>query len=249
MIIASNRDEFYERAGDKPALHEGENYQYFSPLDPRCGGSWLGMNSEGLFAAVVNRPDEAKKDDAPSRGLLVTDILGRAGTCGEAIEIAEKIKLDNYPYFSLLVLAPQGVFCLEHSPEGPTKTGQEIGSFFLSDSNKCELYTFERWSRFPWGSYGIEAKPERLRGRLQNFCRQHRGFGGHDAMCRHGEEAGTLSSNIIIVDLARQRFMNDYSSGAPCETTYNSIEIPREFEKSVLDRWAQHSLCEEYNIE
>ena len=238
LIFASNRDEFYERGGEPPALREGEKYQYFSPLDPKCGGSWLGVNSEGLFVALTNGVSQAGDKESPSRGLLVTDILGTADGLETAVEMVRDIELDPYPAFSLLFLAPEGIFCLEYEGPGKTEKHQEDkGSFFVSDNSDMELYSFDRWSRFPWGGNGLEARPERLRGRLQNFCRQHRGFGGHGAMRKHGEEAGTVSSSIIIIDIEKGRLLNDYAPGAPCETTYSAVKVNRNFEKKVIESW------------
>ncbi len=75
LIIAANRDEFYER----PALplHNWEgNPELFAGKDIQGKGTWLGITKNGKIAAITNYRDMNKiKLDAPSRGKLVTDFL------------------------------------------------------------------------------------------------------------------------------------------------------------------------------
>lgn len=75
LVICANRDEFYQRPTstahfwpDNPAMLAGKDLQ--------AGGSWLGVNQQGYFAAITNirisgRPSSGKR----SRGELVTMAL------------------------------------------------------------------------------------------------------------------------------------------------------------------------------
>ena len=75
MIIAANRDEFYNRPAssadfwsDEPAILAGR--------DLKAGGTWLGITRKGRFAAITNyRDPKSMKTNAPSRGELVINFL------------------------------------------------------------------------------------------------------------------------------------------------------------------------------
>lgn len=75
LIVAANRDEFYDRpsraAGfwtDAPAVLGGR--------DLKAGGTWLGIDRRGRFAAVTNyRQGEREPAALRSRGRLVSDFL------------------------------------------------------------------------------------------------------------------------------------------------------------------------------
>jgi uncharacterized protein with NRDE domain len=84
-IIGANREEAYERRGDPPRLQAGRR-AFIGGLDPRAGGTWLGVNDCGVLVAVTNRPDRPVPSQARSRGLLVRDLLGMssAAAAGEA---------------------------------------------------------------------------------------------------------------------------------------------------------------------
>lgn len=75
LILAANRDEFYDRPTqalafwtDHPEIAAGRDLQRM--------GTWLGITRKGRLAAITNyREPGMQKTDAPSRGHLVTDFL------------------------------------------------------------------------------------------------------------------------------------------------------------------------------
>jgi uncharacterized protein with NRDE domain len=75
LIIAANRDEFYERP--TAVLHNWENHpELFAGKDLQGNGTWLGVTKKGKIAAITNYRDMSKiKDNAPTRGKLVIDFL------------------------------------------------------------------------------------------------------------------------------------------------------------------------------
>lgn len=75
LIIAANRDEFYERSS-APACFWPDNPGVIGGRDLQGGGTWFGMTKGGRIAAVTNFRDLASvKPDGPSRGMLVRDFL------------------------------------------------------------------------------------------------------------------------------------------------------------------------------
>ncbi|MFZ5564590.1 MAG: NRDE family protein [Thermodesulfobacteriota bacterium] len=75
LIIAANRDEFYDRPTAPVAFWD--DYPHVAAgRDKKAGGTWLGITTGGRFAAVTNfRDPRHVNPDAPSRGGLVSDYL------------------------------------------------------------------------------------------------------------------------------------------------------------------------------
>ena len=72
LILAANRDEFYERPS-APADFWEDQPQVLAGRDLKEGGTWLGVTKKGKFAAITNYRDPSSwKNDAPSRGRLVS---------------------------------------------------------------------------------------------------------------------------------------------------------------------------------
>jgi uncharacterized protein with NRDE domain len=75
LIIASNRDESYERPAS-PAAFWKETPDMLAGRDLKECGTWLGMTKSGRIATITNfREPHAVKDDAPSRGELLINYL------------------------------------------------------------------------------------------------------------------------------------------------------------------------------
>ena len=75
LIVAANRDEFYARP-TLPARRWPGDSGMIAGQDLEAGGSWMGVDAAGRFAAVTNfRELEQGPAGARSRGELVTDYL------------------------------------------------------------------------------------------------------------------------------------------------------------------------------
>jgi len=101
LIIAANRDEFYDRPA-LPAHFRNDNPKLLAGKDLKAGGTWLGITKQGRFAALTNYRDLRNiKPDAPSRGDLTTDFL--KGSKSPLAYIEEiKNKANQYNGFNLV---------------------------------------------------------------------------------------------------------------------------------------------------
>ncbi len=75
LIVATNRDEFYKR--NTRSAHWWEDHPHIlGGRDLQAGGTWMGINRNGRFAALTNyREPGIQIPNAPSRGDLVKDFL------------------------------------------------------------------------------------------------------------------------------------------------------------------------------
>jgi uncharacterized protein with NRDE domain len=109
LILAANRDEFYDRP-TAPAAFWDDAPTVLAGRDLKAGGTWLGIDGHGRFAAVTNYRQGERESPAPrSRGLLVSDFLAR--DVG-ALEHVERVRSEAELYngFNLIAGDPWGVF-------------------------------------------------------------------------------------------------------------------------------------------
>ena len=102
LVIAANRDEYYERPTAKAAFWQ-DHPSILAGRDLECMGTWLGVTRSGRFAALTNfRDPRERKTDAPSRGTLVSDFLQSQQ---EPLQYLEEIaaRAPAYNGFNLLV--------------------------------------------------------------------------------------------------------------------------------------------------
>lgn len=101
LIVAANRDEFYDRPS-APLSFWADAPVVLAGRDLRAGGTWLGVDRRGRFAAVTNYRQGQREPAAPrSRGRLVSDFLMMKTEPRGYLEQVER-DADLYNGFNLL---------------------------------------------------------------------------------------------------------------------------------------------------
>jgi uncharacterized protein with NRDE domain len=101
LVLAANRDEFYDRPSlplaaweDTPGIYGGRDLQ--------AGGTWLGVGPDGRFAALTNIRDPRQPPFGRSRGELPVQYLsGPLGPEAFLLDLAKRA--GEYSAFNLLI--------------------------------------------------------------------------------------------------------------------------------------------------
>ena len=101
LIVAANRDEFYQRPTANAHFWEDDT-QILAGRDLEKMGTWMGVTTTGRFAALTNYRDPMEESVGKrSRGELVADALKYEGSVNEYMQaLAENNQL--YPGYNLL---------------------------------------------------------------------------------------------------------------------------------------------------
>lgn len=102
LIIAANRDEFYERPTAQAHFWD-DNNTILAGRDLRQMGTWLGVSKQGRFAALTNiRDPKQNESNKRSRGEIVSNYLTSSLS---PIEYLEQLHTqhDQYNGFNVLV--------------------------------------------------------------------------------------------------------------------------------------------------
>lgn len=104
LLVAANRDEMAGRPWDAPARHWPDRENVIAGIDRLAGGTWMGLNDEGVVAGVLNRRDSLGPDPTlRSRGEIVLEALDHADAADAANALSQ---LDGRAYRSFnLVIA------------------------------------------------------------------------------------------------------------------------------------------------
>jgi uncharacterized protein with NRDE domain len=117
VILGANRDEMIERRWRPPARHWPDRTGIVAGLDEQAGGSWLGLNDDGVVAAILNRQGSlGPAADKRSRGELVLQALDHPTAEAAATAIAAIDALAYRP-FNLVVADRHGAVWLRNEAE------------------------------------------------------------------------------------------------------------------------------------
>ena len=130
LVIAANRDEFYDRP-TAPAARWQDAPSVLGGRDLQAGGTWLGIDRSGRFAAVTNYRQGRREAAAPrSRGLLVSEFLLNRVEPGPYVERVAA-EADLYNGFNLLAGDTRELFYFS-TRAGPVRA-LEPGVYGLSN--------------------------------------------------------------------------------------------------------------------
>jgi uncharacterized protein with NRDE domain len=234
VVVAANRDEYFARPAAPPALFapaEGRP-AFMAPQDLEAGGTWMGVNSAGLFVGLTNRPVAARDPSARSRGLLVLDALA-APTAEDSARELERQRDQAYTDFNLLAADGRDTWLGQRTSDLGLRTRRlDPGVHVVcnrdpDDPSSGKVRRIAAAARAIDPAGGLEAVVAELSLLL----------GGHpvesnplENPCVHTAEYGTRSSTVLALGVARRVWR--FSDGAPCETKYRDFS-------SLLDTLAQ----------
>jgi uncharacterized protein with NRDE domain len=103
LIIAANRDEMADRPSAAPSRHWPDRDNVTAGLDKLAGGTWIGVNDDGVVAAALNRVGGlGPHPEFRSRGELPLEALDHA-EAKVAAEALSNLEPGAYRPFNLIV--------------------------------------------------------------------------------------------------------------------------------------------------
>jgi len=219
VLVAANRDESFQRPSEPPSIVEEGPFRVLAPRDSRAGGTWLGLNEEGVFAGLTNRFGGPANPDRRSRGEIVFHALEVPAAAEGAAAVAE-LEATDYNAFHLLVVDSTGMFAVVGDGGRSTVTPVETElavvterSFGAADNPRKRR--LRRRLQTDLDTDGLDL--EMLGGYLTDCS------GGIDAVCVNLEETdyGTRSSTLIRFGGGDVEFR--HAEGAPCDVEYEDL--------------------------
>jgi uncharacterized protein with NRDE domain len=222
LVVGANRDEFVDRPTEGPALRRLDYGGIVSPRDVRAGGTWLGLNAHGLFAAITNRPARKLDPQRRSRGHLVVDVL-RARSAAQAIEELENLTAETYNPFNLLVADREQVHAITYR-EAPRRIELDSPVIVLGNTDPTEPPTAKLSRLEMRAQLAAGASAGTVLEELAEICRSHDGGGDAlDDTCVHTDGYGTRSSTLLRMGAANDDTELRYTDQAPCISEYRDF--------------------------
>ena len=224
LVVAMNRDELYDRPSLPPQLRISPA-KLVAPRDERAEGTWIGVNEDGVVAALSNRFN-GTDPTARSRGLLCLESLAQPTAAKASMFASEAAEAHRYNGFNLLHGDALRVVCTSHGSGTWTVHGMRGANVLtnagLNDANDPRAQRVRALLKgAPMGSLDVAVES------LRRVLADHVDAGGR-SICFHGERAGTRSQSIVAVgDAGWSGNRWWYAEGYPC--TAKSIDFSNLF--------------------
>jgi len=221
ILVAQNREEFYDRPTQAPRIQAGRP-RVICGIDRKAGGTWLGVNQLGLFAAVANRPKAVVPPEPRSRGLLCRELLHYDHASKAAEHAAKELATGRYAganyvvadaKTAAVVFGGDSVEVVELTPGLHILSSAGLDS--LSDERQefvRRLLTLQR----------LDSAVAFLAVASRTFSRKP------DAEGRRGvtftsADYGTVSSTLVSLTKKTHNAVYHYAAGSPADHPYDDL--------------------------
>jgi uncharacterized protein with NRDE domain len=223
LIVAANREESRMRPSQAPLRWTCTGSPtVWAGRDELAGGTWLGVNSTGVLAAVTNRPSDSRDATRRSRGLLCLDTLRCDSPASARTNFVDELSVRSFNPFNLL--------CASHV-EGWVGTWQgdirdlTPGVHVVSNYGDVDDDTLPivREARDKIESLNL-ASPviDELFGSLGRVCAY---TGQPFPLCHDGGDYGTVSSSLVAVKADGAIGAYWHAPGPPSECAYAPVNV------------------------
>ena len=223
VFLAANRDEDTDRLSFPPEINQdSERRTWFGGRDGVSGGTWMGINEQGILVTLTNRRDRPIPPGPRSRGLLCRELLEATDIAQAESTLSRQLTRYEFAGFNLLAIAADQGFVHEHGVE-PARYQVPAGLHILGNAgwNAADDRT-QRMRREFEAALNDGPSTEELITHAQRICAL--GESPHEpAICIARSGYGTVSSSIVR--LSETQFESEYffANGSPRETTWDDL--------------------------
>lgn len=218
ILVAANREEYIDRPSTVPSIQSGKP-RVLSGIDKRSGGTWLGVNQNGVFVGICNRATTMPLFGQRSRGLLGLDLL----RCTSAARALEKAQMEfaktRYEGCNLVIAdAANGyaIYADERQEVVELRDGLNIiGARNLNDPDDQRVQMARRLLTLQT----LDSPVKFLAVASKVFARAPVGQGRPSMVVRNGDYA-TVSSTLIALGVKPRDAIYQFSNGAPDQARY-----------------------------
>lgn len=223
LLLGANRDEALARPAVSPHALVREPL-IVAGRDSVAGGTWLGVQSGRLVAALLNRsaPSAAVAgawasggEPDRSRGLLCLDALRMDGADQVAEWVKDEVLTCRYAPFTLFVADAKGAFAA--SWDGRLRIEPLFPGWHVITHGDVDD-PFDPRSELAHTNLRLE--PPRRPEDLVPLLASHE---GPRAACLHDEPHGTVSSSLLHVDWTSGVTRYLHAAGKPCTTPFQDV--------------------------
>lgn len=225
VLVAANREEFYQRPTARPELIEGQTGRILCGRDLQAGGTWLGVNAWGVVVAVTNRRKAIVPAAPRSRGRLCLDLLAARNADEASRQALDELATGHYAGANYVCLDDETAAVI-HGGDRLERLPLEPGEHLLTNGDIDDpLDVRIDLARRLFAAYPFQDAAGFITA-AQAVCRYtpaasepHSG----PTIVLRGPDRGTVSSTLIALSSERSGSIYQHADGPPDRTAYDDL--------------------------
>ncbi len=244
IVLAANRDEYLDRPSQGPTVLQHAP-RTWGGRDVRAGGTWLGVNEDGLVVGLTNRrmrPEQETDPGRRSRGLLCLEAL-RCRTVQGVLSLIDSIPPDHYNPFNLLIANEHEAWWISYDGV-PCPHPLPPGLHILANGNINDVDTVRIRRARRLLEQNVHTELHTLLPLLERVCQDHEaGVQDRETICMHRpqDNYGTVSSTVLALRPETEGSVYRYADGAPCLTPYKDYSYLFSRQRKAVTEETSHA--------
>ena len=221
ILVAANREEYFDRPSLTPSIQSGKP-RILAGIDQKAGGTWLGVNQNGLFVGVCNRVTKRPLFGQRSRGSLAMDLL-RCTSAEKALDRAHsEFAKTRYEGCNIVIADALNGYCIHADERQEVVSLQDglniVGARNLNDPEDQRVQMARRLLTLQT----LDSPVKFLAVASKVFARAPVGP-GRPSMVVRNNDYGTVSSSLIALGVKPRDAIYQFSNGAPDQAKYEDF--------------------------
>jgi hypothetical protein len=213
ILVAANREEFYDRPSQTPSIQSGKP-RVLCGIDQQAGGTWLGVNQNGMFVACCNRTKLTPTIAPRSRGVLCRELL-RASSARHAVDQAmDELSSGKYEGVNYIIADSNSAWAVHGGDEPNVVELDEglsiIANHDVNDSRDERVQLANRLLTLQT----LDSPVKFLAVASKVFSRAP-SPPGRPTMIVRSKDHGTLSSTLLALGKKPRDAIYQFANGAP----------------------------------
>lgn len=231
ILVAANREEFYERPTQPPSIQSGKP-RTLCGTDAQAGGTWLGVNQNGLFIGVSNRRGSRTTYPTRSRGVLCRELLKADSALQARDRAMDEIESGKYDAANYVCVDSESAWVVHGGDElDAVELHEGLNIIANGDANDpndprvelarrlLTLQTLDSPVKFLAVASKVFARPPSPPGRPSMVVRD--------------KDRGTVCSTLVSLGQKPRDAIYQYAPGPPDQTKYEDYSP---FLRDILSR-------------
>lgn len=213
ILVAYNREEPLDRICPAPSIQSGKP-RILASMDQHTGGTYLGMNQNGLFVGVIRR----KRYDTPmnprSRGALAREML-KCNSAQHALDVGmEALETGQYGGCNFCIADPESGWVINSANETTAVELQQglcvVGKHDINDPRDERSQMAQRLLTLQ-----TLDSPVKFLAIASKVLARTPTAPGRPSMVVKEKDYGTVSSTLISLGMKPRDAIYQYSNGSP----------------------------------